>query len=81
MKLTELLSVMANTKITVTLVDADDNTLVSFVNTGYSNLSTSLLEREVKRWTIVSNSSVTVVLKDESTTTDTTDTTTETTTE
>ena len=63
MTLTELLESLDNaSKIVVTVNDSDDTELVTFFAGGYTQILGSLLEREIDKLSIKSNTAIVVKL-------------------
>lgn len=63
MTLTELLESLENaSKIVVTVNDSDDTELVTFFAGGYEQILGSLLEREIDKLSIKSNTAIVVKL-------------------
>ena len=70
MKLSALLAALSsNVNVVVTLIDDNDNILVSFGAPGYGTISEDLGNRVVKRVKIVTGTQVTVAVEDAETTT------------
>lgn len=65
MKLTALLAALSsNVNVIITLIDDNDNILVSFGAPGYNTISEDLGNRKVKRVKIVTGTQVTVAVED-----------------
>lgn len=65
MKLIDVLkALVVNTNLSVTLVDSDETTLITFNSQGYSSIESDLGDKEVKKIKITSNSAVTLILGD-----------------
>lgn len=75
MLLKDLLAALSNNStLSITLIDDNDNILITFNAAGYNTISSDLGERKVKRVKIVSTTSVTIAVEDaENNTTPTTD--------
>ena len=65
MKLSDVLKSLAgNANLTVTIIDADGNNLISFNASGYESVESDLQEHEVKKIQITSAKEVTVIIGD-----------------
>lgn len=65
MTLSDVLKSLANnTNLNITLIDKDDNTLVTFGATGYESIESDLQTHEVTKIKIVSAKDITLVLGD-----------------
>lgn len=65
MKLSDVLKALAgNANLTVTIIDADGNNLISFNAAGYESVESDLQEHEVKKITISNMKEVTLVIGD-----------------
>ena len=64
MKLSDVLKALANNNVSVTLIDKDENTLVTFGVAGYESIESDLQENEVVKIKIVDSKNVTLILGD-----------------
>ena len=64
MKLSDVLKALANNNVSVTLIDKDENTLVTFGVAGYESIESDLQEHEVVKIKIVDSKNVTLILGD-----------------
>lgn len=65
MRLSDVLRALSyNTNVSVTLVDKDENTLVTFGATGYESIESDLQTHEVVKIKIVGSKEVTLILGD-----------------
>lgn len=66
MKLSDVLKALANNiNVNVTLVDKNENTLVTFGVTGYESIESDLQILEVTKIKIISGKEITLILGDE----------------
>ena len=77
MTLKDLLAAMSNnSNVSITLIDDNDNVLITFGAPGYNTISADLGARKVKRIKIVTSNQVTIAVEDaENSSTDNTNTT------
>ena len=67
MTLREFMSCLTNATLNVVLSDENGN-LITFISGGYASVESDLLARKVKKWSVNSSTSISVLLKDAETT-------------
>ena len=67
MTLRDFMICLTNANLNVGLSD-ENGDLITFVSGGYASVESDLLDRKVKKWSVNSSTSISIVLKDTETT-------------